>query len=187
METALKAVSTLQHSKKMGDLTEAAQALVELTKDSIELCNKLVQTDALNVFFSLIQSCNRSAAHQELLKNCLATVEHIAAKKTFGCQVAQVDEAIEILLDILQLFRDKKVVFISACNVLHACVRTSSNARSKCEGSDFRKRLDGIRLIMDRKARLDSRLQSLKAGSASSENDALESIDRLLRSMSQHC
>jgi hypothetical protein len=184
VEAALKAVNTLQHSKKMGDLTEAARALVELTRDSVGICSKLVQNDAPIVLFSLIQSCNRSAAHQELLKNCLSAVEHIAAKKSFGCQVAQVEESIEILLDILQLFRDKKEVFVSACNVLHACVRISSSARRECDTPDFRKRLDGIRLIMERKARLDSRLQSLKADGASSESGALESMDRLLLSIS---
>ena len=61
------------------------------------------------------------------------------------------------------MFRDKKSIFILAAELLTRLVNASKDVKEICNGSIYRKRLEGILHIIERKNRLEVRVRSISA------------------------
>lgn len=70
-------------------------------------------------------------------------------------------DASDALVDLLQMFRDKKPLFILAAELLTRLVNSSEAVKTVCNQPVYRKRLEGILHIIERKQRLESRVRSL--------------------------
>jgi hypothetical protein len=80
-----------------------------------------------------------------------------------AASVAEVPDAAEALIDLMQMFRDKKNVFILATELLSRLVHASTDVKDLCNTALYRKRIDGIRHIIERKHRLEVRVSAVSS------------------------
>ena len=91
---------------------------------------------------------------------CIDTLVNVArSSPTLSHAVANVEDGAESLLDVLQMFRDKQVVFSACCELLCRLIKASSAMKERCGSSAYKGRLTGIRTIVERKYRLDERMK----------------------------
>jgi len=109
------ALHTLQSSsgKMISSLLKACQTLELSTQLSHRCSRAFAEAGASKVLFTLIRSCNRSTPHQELLKHALVVLLHVARHHDLASSVATTAgaEAADTLIDLMQMFRDKKSIF----------------------------------------------------------------------------
>ena len=152
---------SLQTGKMISHLLKACQTLELSTQVSKRCCESFAAAEASTILFGLIRSCNRSVAHQELLKNALVVLLNVGRHDHLAPLVATSDESTDVLVDLMQMFRDKRSIFCLSCELLCRLVTASAKTKSICNSADFRKRLDGMLHIMERKQRLDAKLKSV--------------------------
>jgi hypothetical protein len=75
--------------------------------------------------------------------------------------IAEASDCTDVLFDLLQMFRDKKPVFNLCCELLCRLVLASEKVKKACNGSDFRRRIEGIQQILERRHRVDSRVKAV--------------------------
>jgi hypothetical protein len=93
----------------------------------------------------------------------------------------------ELLVDLMQMFRDKSVIFNLSCELLTRLMKSQSQIKVtppplavcffrttqssspflqvECRSADMKKRLDGILHILERKHRLDMRVKTINNSS----------------------
>jgi len=172
----LEAITILQTVKGTGQVSAACKVLMGTTEVSLECCTMLTDANISQILFSTIRSCNRSSAHQELLTYALKVLLNISRRGKLAAMVALVPLSADILVDLMQMFRDKSSVFGLSCELL--CRLCSSNKELKimCNTADCRKRLDGIAHIIERKHRLDTRVANIGSATPSKELLAQETF-----------
>ena len=62
------ALTVLQTKKAASLLLKAAATIEMTTRYSYQCCQAFITADASRILLALIRSCNRSTAHQELLR-----------------------------------------------------------------------------------------------------------------------
>lgn len=154
------ALEVLRSGKMISHVLKACQTLELSTQLSKYCCEAFAQANAANILFNLLRSCNRSQPHQELLRVTLVVLLHVARHHHLAKTVAEADDAADTLLDLIQMFRDKKPLFLLANELLTRLVNACNNIKAQCNVPVFRKRLDGIMHIMERKHRLEARVRS---------------------------
>jgi len=114
----------LVKSGSLAEIMDAVKTLETSTSLSPKCCEAFAQVGTPKILLELVQSCNRSIPHQELLHYIFLTFYNVAQHKHLIPSFANVYSA-EIFLDQLQMFRDKETIFflsvhllgaISACN-----------------------------------------------------------------------
>eukprot|EP01034_Spumella_vulgaris_P023201 gene23201-29397_t len=167
------ALKVLQSGKMISQLLKACQTLELSTSLSKYCCEAFAQAGAPDILFSLLRSCNRSTPHQELLRVALVVLLHVARHDHLAAIVATSVDSAESLVDLIQMFRDKKSLFILATELLARLVNASDISKSSCNSPVIRKRLEGILHIMERKNRLEVRVLSV---GSSNKSDASRSV-----------
>lgn len=127
---------------------------------------------------------------------------NVARHPSLASSVAQCSDATDVLVDLMQMFRDKKSIFCLSCELLgrlaaaseaikvsnrltatsadnlplcsthsshFSLLPRSSQLQNTCNTTDYRKRLDGILSIIERKHRLDARVKNIGGGKAAVE------------------
>eukprot|EP01033_Poteriospumella_lacustris_P001657 gene1657-1209_t len=182
------ALHTLQTAKMISALIKACQALQTSTLYSRDSCEKFVMTDSARILFALIQSCNRSQPHQELLRLCLLVLlnvtryPHLSEHIGDDCDESGANAA-DVLIDLMQMFRDKQSVFKLSTHLLGTIVECSAHAKSVCAVPGNKRRLDGIAQILERKQRIESKCKS-HGSSATNLLNSLSSPDHKNRRLS---
>ena len=164
------ALHTLQSSsgKMISALLKACQTLELSTQLSHRCSRAFAEAGASKVLFTLIRSCNRSTPHQELLKHALVVLLHVARHHDLTSAVATTAgvEAADTLIDLMQMFRDKKSIFGKASELLCRLIAASKEIRATCTSVDYKKRLDGILHIVERKHRLEAKVATIQTNSS---------------------
>jgi hypothetical protein len=171
------AIYVLTSTKNVTELLEACQVLLSTTAVSVECCVKFVQTSATQLLLNTIRSCNRSTTHQEMLVCALNSLLNVCRRTELASKVASTVESTDILMDIMQMFRDKKQIFCLSCKLL--CRLTACNIQTMkiCNTSECRKRLEGIYHIIERKHRLEERVARVGATSSVMTNLLSASVE----------
>ena len=73
----------------------------------------------------------------------------------------QEKDLLDILMDILQMFRDKKTIFCLTCELLGQFLNHSSEIKTLLLTSDYLKRMESVLGIIERKHRLESKVKNL--------------------------
>ena len=107
-------------------MMKAAATLEMTTKLSIECCRLFVQSNAHTILLSLISSCNRSAPHLELISLILSILTNVANRPSIVSSLAT-DEAINVLNDLIQIFRDKANIIASSSSLLEIILKSSDH------------------------------------------------------------
>lgn len=117
-----RALLTLQRSKRMVELMEAVETLETSTRLSKSCCEVFVDAGAPEILYGLIRTCNRSLPHIELLQLVLATLENVSRYPKLLPSLAT-EDAVDILIDLIQMFRDKEVVLWLSAHLLWMILR----------------------------------------------------------------
>jgi len=114
---ARAALDVLRKSTRLAEIHTAICTLEIATRLSEVCCSTFAEAHACDILFSLIRNCNRSLPHVELLHNILLTLSNVAQYDSLLPSMMDT-EGVEILLDLVQMFRDKDGVFFLAATLL---------------------------------------------------------------------
>uniref|UniRef100_H3D460 Assembly factor for spindle microtubules n=1 Tax=Tetraodon nigroviridis TaxID=99883 RepID=H3D460_TETNG len=121
------ALEYLLRYKHFSYILEALKNLESATRLSPVCCERLVESGATNVIFTLIRSCNRSVPCMEVITFSIQVLLNLSKYHKTTEAVYSVENSVEILLDLLQRYREKagdKVadkgssIFTKACFLL---------------------------------------------------------------------
>jgi len=147
-----KALSVLLNSKRLAECMKAITTLETSSRLSEVCCVRFVEAEAPRVLFQLITTVNRSLPHRELLLVTLMTLRNVASRGAPLVNSVCVTSYLDVLLDQLQNFRDKKSVFLLAADLVITIVSSDVGCREYLAGSkEHVKRLTGIAAINKRK------------------------------------
>jgi hypothetical protein len=112
------ALQVLQSSKMISQQLRACVTLQLSTQLSPQCSEAFAKAGASGILFALIRSCNRSLPHQELLRCSLLVLLNVARYRDLTGIVSDSEDSANTLVDLMQMFRDKKVIFGAACELL---------------------------------------------------------------------
>jgi abnormal spindle-like microcephaly-associated protein len=118
------ALRILQTSRSLSEIMEAVCTLEIATRLSEVCCESFVLAGAPDILFSLIRTCNRSLPHVKLLHGVLLTMCNVAQYCHLLPSMAT-SYGVEILLDLVQMFRDKEPIFCLVIALLDRAVQQS--------------------------------------------------------------
>lgn len=119
----LAALDVLQSSKSLAELMAALCTLEMSTRFSQACCVSFAHAKCQDVLFGLIRQCNRSRPHVQLLTYIVLTLRNVAQYDTLLTYIAVVPRFVDVLLDLVQQFRDKDEIFSIASPLLERCIK----------------------------------------------------------------
>jgi len=146
------ALLILQRSKRLSEIMTAIRTLETSTKLSPKCCTAFSMTGAHEILYSLIRSCNRSLPHVELLQYILMTLSNVAKHKDLIACISS-RESVDILLDQIQMFRDKDSIFYLATALLERVVMNVDVLLRECKRRENLKRIKGVYSLCMRKTK----------------------------------
>lgn len=165
------ALSYLLGLQNYAYILAALKHLETATRLSPECCERLVESGATHTIFTLIRSCNRSVPSMEIITLSIQVLLNLSKYNRTIDAVYDVDNSVETLLDLLQIYREKagdKVaekggnIFTKACFLLVLLVQ---DERRAMEVRKLPKVLDRIRSIYRltlRKCKMDTERNKVK-------------------------
>jgi len=182
------ALFTLQTSTRLTELMAAVKTLEVSTRLSGKCCIAFVNANAFDILYELIRSCNRSLPHVELLQIILKTLSNVSTHQSLVPYIAS-EDVVDILLDLIQMFRDKESIFYPATLILEKVVFVSVHLQNKCGNRENAKRIKGVYSLCRRKIkasqgkhRQTSNISSRKGGVTKAMRSAMRSLERIINS-----
>jgi abnormal spindle-like microcephaly-associated protein len=174
------ALAILLTSKHLTQIHRACSNLEVSTRLSYVCCESLIGNDAVPIIFTLIRSCNRSKPHVEVLKMALNILRNLARwKRTVGLVLAA-PGAVDIIIELLQMYRDKPDISLRSISLLRLLAATPANAAILAAVPDAVSRLSSIHAILARKAKMEKRLASKRRNAGASRvPPVVQSADQL--------
>ncbi|KAM6962532.1 abnormal spindle-like microcephaly-associated protein [Aplochiton taeniatus] len=93
--------------KHFSYILEALKSLETATRLSPECCERLVESGATRVIFTLIRSCNRSIPCMEVISYAIQILLNLSKYHKTIEEVYAVENSVDTLLDLLQIYREK--------------------------------------------------------------------------------
>lgn len=119
------ALRILKKGKMISSIYKACHTLDTATRFSIKCCGAFTTAGATKALLNLIRSCNRSTPHQEILRLSISILLNVVRHHNLAIAVAVDFDGTDVVVDLMQMFRDKDVVFNSSCELLGCMVRAS--------------------------------------------------------------
>ncbi|XP_060083344.1 abnormal spindle-like microcephaly-associated protein homolog [Ylistrum balloti] len=113
--------SALDYLLKYKQLSQILEALIHLetsTRLSPACCQRMVNVNAVGVIYRLIQSCNRSQPHMEIIRYSINILLNLAKYEKTRSAVYEVEGATECLLELMQVYREKGHIFSCSCTLM---------------------------------------------------------------------
>ncbi|KAE8610920.1 hypothetical protein XENTR_v10012280 [Xenopus tropicalis] len=101
------ALDYLLSSKHLSFILAALQHLEVATRLSAVCCENMAQSGAVKTIFVLIRSCNRSIPCMEVIKLSVMVLLNLSKYERTVQAVYEVENSVDILLDLMQIFREK--------------------------------------------------------------------------------
>ncbi len=121
-----EALYTLHTSRQLTQIMEAIRSLEMSSRLSYQVCEDIASVNAAPILYKLIRLCNRSSPHLVLLQHILMTLSNVSKIETLMSATVTADCA-DILIDVLQMFRDKDEILSLASTLLRRVVFSDSN------------------------------------------------------------
>eukprot|EP00978_Attheya_sp_CCMP212_P020094 scaffold57136_cov47-Attheya_sp.AAC.4 len=145
-----RALKVLQKSKKLSEIMKAMLTLEVSTRLSKRCCGSFAHARAPDILYDVVRTCNRSLPHIELLNHLLLILRNVARHDELLEYVAS-PTSLDVLLDLVQMFRDKDIIFVLAVTLLEQVAFSKYEYMSKCCLPENVKRLKGIHALCSRK------------------------------------
>ncbi|XP_043079329.1 LOW QUALITY PROTEIN: abnormal spindle-like microcephaly-associated protein [Puntigrus tetrazona] len=165
------ALSYLLGLQNYAYILAALKHLETATRLSPECCERLVESGATHTIFTLIRSCNRSVPSMEIVTLSIQVLLNLSKYNRTIDAVYDVDNSVETLLDLLQIYRDKagdKVaekggsIFTKACFLLVLLVQDERRAVEVRKLSKVSDRIRSIYRLTLRKCKMDAERNKVK-------------------------
>lgn len=153
------ALRALRRSDRLSHVTAAIKTLETATRLSEVCCRSFVDARAGQIILGLIETCNRSVPHVEILHYTMMTLANITRHHYLVHSIAT-ELAVGKLLDLVQMFRDNDSIFVPAAALLELAVFYDQSLLSLCQTKENMKRLD--KLIQLGEKKLDHHLPMAK-------------------------
>ena len=124
----LAALNIMHSSSSLAEIMNALFTLEMSTRFSKTCCESLVNTKATDILFNLIKQCNRSKPHIQLLSCILQVIKNVTKYDPLLTYYATVP-FVEVILDLVQQFRDKEEIFCLSCLLLERCIRSDRDVK----------------------------------------------------------
>ncbi|NP_001116845.1 abnormal spindle-like microcephaly-associated protein [Danio rerio] len=149
----------------------ALKHLETATRLSPECCERLVESGATHTIFTLIRSCNRSVPSMEIITLSIQVLLNLSKYHRTIDAVYDVDNSVETLLDLLQIYREKagdKVadkggsIFTKTCFLLVLLVQDERRAMEIRRLPKVMDRIRSIYRLTLRKCKMDAERNKVK-------------------------
>ena len=174
-----KALELLLTSKRLAEIMRATCTLEITSRFSEKCCEAFAAAGAPKVLFTLIRTCNRSLPHIELLQYALMTIKNVAKWDHLVDSVAT-DESVDVLVDLMQTFRDKETILVLCGEILFRVCANVEKCRQKIAIDDNAKRLKGILNICSKKAAI-KKVEVKKTGSKAGPQQGICVLESLFQ------
>lgn len=179
-----KALEILLRERQINPLIHALENLGITTRFSQKCCIRLVEQKGVAIILELMRNCNRSKPHQELLKHALRIIRNLSVfSSTLEALHAVGNPTAEVLMDLIQNFRDSMEILVNCTQVLRRMHSTPGGAAAVDAIPDVKKRLQGISAIMKRKLDVEEKSRNSaknKSSVALSQQDGFRELKSLL-------
>ncbi|KAK2835149.1 hypothetical protein Q5P01_015633 [Channa striata] len=165
------ALDYLLRYKQFSYILEALKNLDTATRLSPECCERLVESGATNVIFTLIRCCNRSVPCMDVITFSIQILLNLSKYHKTIEAVYSVENSVETLLDLLQRYREKagdKVaerggsIFTKACFLLALLLQDKHRAVEVTKLPKALDRLRSIYRLTARKHKMDAERTVIK-------------------------
>ncbi|XP_024134348.1 abnormal spindle-like microcephaly-associated protein isoform X2 [Oryzias melastigma] len=165
------ALDYLLRYKHFSYILEALKNLETATRLSPECCERLVESGATNVIFTLIRCCNRSVPCMDVITFSIQILLNLSKYHKTIEAVYSVENSVETLLDLLQRYREKagdKVaekggsIFTKACFLLALLLQDKRRAEAVMKLPKVLDRIRSIYRLTARKHKMDAERTILK-------------------------
>ncbi|XP_047443910.1 abnormal spindle-like microcephaly-associated protein [Mugil cephalus] len=159
------ALDYLLRYKHFSYILEALKNLETATRLSPECCERLVESGATNVIFTLIRCCNRSVPCMDVITFSIQILLNLSKYHKTIEAVYSVENSVETLLDLLQRYREKagdKVaekggsIFTKACFLLALLLQDKHRAEEVMKLPKVLDRIRSIYRLTARKQKMDT-------------------------------
>ena len=149
MKTALE---TLLDGKRLATVGNACKDLARMTGLLPFFCVEAVEQNAVGALFKLMRSCNRSQPHLLLIENGLSILRNISKCWRTAPHVYTHAQCAEVLLEVMQVYRDIPKLFRAVVSLLHHGVRHFPNfAMVINKRPEHVQRMKGVYSLLKRK------------------------------------
>uniref|UniRef100_UPI0037E7984D abnormal spindle-like microcephaly-associated protein n=1 Tax=Semicossyphus pulcher TaxID=241346 RepID=UPI0037E7984D len=165
------ALDYLLRYKHFSYILEALKNLETATRLSPECCERLVESGATNVIFTLIRCCNRSVPCMDVITYSIQILLNLSKYHKTTEAVYSVENSVETLLDLLQRYREKagdKVaekggsIFTKACFLLALLLQDKHRAVEVMKLPKVLDRIRSIYRLTARKHKMDAERTVIK-------------------------
>ncbi|XP_059197817.1 abnormal spindle-like microcephaly-associated protein [Centropristis striata] len=165
------ALDYLLRYKHFSYILEALRNLETATRLSPECCERLVESGATNIIFTLIRCCNRSVPCMDVITYSVQILLNLSKYHKTTEAVYLVENSVETLLDLLQRYREKagdKVaekggsIFTKACFLLALLLQDKHRAVEVMKLPKVCDRIRSIYRLTVRKNKMDAERSIMK-------------------------
>ncbi|XP_068581167.1 abnormal spindle-like microcephaly-associated protein [Cebidichthys violaceus] len=165
------ALDYLLRYKHFSGILEALRNLETATRLSPECCERLVESGATSVIFTLIRCCNRSVPCMDVISYSIQILLNLSKYHKTIEAVYAVDGFVETLLDLLQRYREKAGgkaaekgggIFTKACFLLALVLQDQQRAGEVMKLPKVLDRLRSIYRLTARKHKMDAERTVMK-------------------------
>lgn len=165
------ALDYLLRYKHFSYILEALKNLEAATRLSPECCERLVESGATDVIFTLIRCCNRSVPCMDVITFSIQILLNLSKYHKTVEAVYAVENSVETLLDLLQRYREKagdKVaekggsIFTKACFLLALLLQDRGRAADVMRLPKALDRIRSIYRLTARKHKMDAERSVIK-------------------------
>nr|XP_021538176.1 abnormal spindle-like microcephaly-associated protein isoform X2 [Neomonachus schauinslandi] len=151
--------------KHLSAILEALKHLEVVTRLSPLCCENMAQSGAVSKIFVLIRSCNRSVPCMEVIRYAVQVLLNVAKYEKTTAAVYDVENCIDTLLDLLQMYREKpgdKVadkggsIFTKTCCLLAVLLKTTNRASGVRSRSKVVDRIYSLYKLTARKHKMNT-------------------------------
>ncbi|XP_063357213.1 abnormal spindle-like microcephaly-associated protein [Pelmatolapia mariae] len=176
------ALDYLLRYKHFSYILEALKNLETATRLSPECCERLVESGATNVIFTLIRCCNRSVPCMDVITFSIQILLNLSKYHKTIEAVYSVENSLETLLDLLQRYREKagdKVaekggsIFTKACFLLALLLQDKQRAEEVKKLPKVLDRIHSIYRLTARKHKMDTERTIIKQKMSASINGSV--------------
>uniref|UniRef100_A0A8C4NPG8 Assembly factor for spindle microtubules n=1 Tax=Dicentrarchus labrax TaxID=13489 RepID=A0A8C4NPG8_DICLA len=173
------ALDYLLRYKHFSYILEALKNLETATRLSPECCERLVESGATNIIFTLIRCCNRSVPCMDVITFSIQILLNLSKYHKTIEAVYSVENSVETLLDLLQRYREKagdKVaekggsIFTKACFLLALLLQDNHRAVEVMKLPKVLDRIRSIYRLTARKHKMDAERTVVKQKMSASIN-----------------
>ncbi|XP_018114141.1 abnormal spindle-like microcephaly-associated protein homolog isoform X2 [Xenopus laevis] len=159
------ALDYLLSFKQLSFIIAALQHLEVATRLSAVCCENMAQSGAVKTIFVLIRSCNRSIPCMEAIKLSVMVLLNLSKYERTVQAVYEVENSVDILLDLMQIFREKagdKVsdkggsIFTKTCCLMAIFALNSQRAKEIRTIPKAMERIRSIYKLTCRKHKMDA-------------------------------